>query len=63
MKYQKTILVAALMAAMGGVVHAQDWVEPSSYTDLTENKPLQNYEKNRFFEFGTMGLPDHYRRK
>lgn len=40
MKYQKTILVAALVAAMGGVVHAQDWVEPSSYTDLTENKPL-----------------------
>lgn len=35
MKYQKTILVAALMAAMGGVVHAQDWEEPKEYTNIT----------------------------
>ena len=52
MKYQKTILVAALMAAMGGVVHAQDWVEPSSYTNLTENKPLQTYEATGSLNLG-----------
>lgn len=46
MKYQKTILVAALMTAMGSLANAQEWENPSSYTDLNENKALNSYTQS-----------------
>lgn len=47
MKYQKTILVAALMTAMGSLANAQEWVNPSSsYTDLKENNALKSYTQS-----------------
>lgn len=53
MKYQKTILVAALMMAVGGVVNAQDWEEPSSdYTLLTDNKAQNSYSDSSNLEEG-----------
>lgn len=47
MKYQKTILVAALMTAMGSLANAQEWENPSSYTDLKENKALHSYTQSK----------------
>lgn len=46
MKYQKTILVAALMTAMGSLANAQEWENPSSYTDLNEDKALNSYTQS-----------------
>lgn len=44
MKYQKTILVAALMTAMGSLANAQEWENPSSsYTELNKNEALHSY--------------------
>ncbi len=40
MKYQKTILVAAIATAMGNVAQAQSWEEPESYTDITDKLVL-----------------------
>lgn len=53
MKYQKTILVAALMTAMGSLANAQEWENPSSYTDLNENKALNSYTQSTSLDLGS----------
>lgn len=53
MKYQKTILVAALMTAMGSLANAQEWENPSSYTDLNENKALNSYTQSTSLNLGS----------
>ena len=65
MKYQKTILVAALMTAMGSLANAQEWENPSSYTDLNENKALNSYTQSTSLDLeswayqSTMGSPNN----
>lgn len=54
MKYQKTILVAALMMAMGSLANAQEWENPSSlYTDLKANNALYSYTQSTSLDLGS----------
>lgn len=53
MKYQKTILVAALMTAMGSLANAQEWENPSSYTDLNADKALNSYTQSTSLDLGS----------
>ena len=66
MKYQKTILVAALMTAMGSLANAQEWENPSSlYTDLNKNSALNSYTQSTSLDLAswayqsTMGSPNN----